>query len=74
MLLQELAKQFGVTKFPTVMAVCGGNKDAVLHFKGECWGCLVRLCPPKHAGLAVWGMASFLGGCVAFACNIPSWC
>jgi hypothetical protein len=32
----EVSGVFGVTEYPTLLVVCGGNKDVVIKFEGAC--------------------------------------
>ena len=32
----EVSAAFGVTDYPTLLVVCGGNKDVVVKYEGEC--------------------------------------
>lgn len=31
----EISREFGVSKYPTLLVICGGNKDVVVKYEGE---------------------------------------
>ena len=53
----EVSSAFGVSAYPTLLVVCGGNRDVVVKYEGELWIVFILRFSRGahvHAGMGTW--------------------